>query len=327
MSDSIDLEEQEIEELLTPSQTQETNEFLEAIKAFQKKEVPISFSFLKEFYKSPRHGIRYYLNKKKPKSKGAEMLTGSLVDAMIEDHFTGKITVEKRFITCEKMPTSENQKGFVSDILSGLTKEEAFSNNYKSGSLNKVWADLGEYIEGLSSGKEAIPVKLFDRAKLIFESLIDNEEVVTLLSHCDKYQNRLEWNYNGWKMKGFTDAEGSSIVVDLKYTKKLEPDKFERDILYTLMFLQGSMYTHSDEGFKKFYLLVYDNDFNFDIMEVDISYLIYGQRLFKHLMNKLEECVKENLWLKSYSFHNFKIVRKVYAPKWLKGFNTEVTEE
>lgn len=328
MSEFIDSLEEEGLEILAPSEEKADSEYAKIVKAFENKEIELSFSFLKEFYKSPRHGIRYILNKNKPRKSTVSMIKGSICDDMLTDHFSGSNRVEEKYITVGKVPTTENQIKFCEDILSGIEPEEAFKNNYNGGSFSKTYEGLKPYIEAVNSGKECVNKGIFDRCKVIFESLIENEEVVKLLSSCDKFQNHLSWEYEGWKNKGFTDAEGNYIVVDYKFTEKLDPDKFERDILYRLTFLQTSMYSFvPNEGFKNVYLLVYDNDFNYDIMKIDVSYLAYGQRLYKHLINKLEECIKYNLWDKSYSFHNFKTVREVYVPKWVKGFNTEINED
>lgn len=295
-------------------------EYFELIGRLQRKEESLSYSSLKAFAKSPRNFIAYKL---KPKTEQTDSQKfGSLCDCLLtEPH-----NFDKLFCIVDTTPSTDNQRGFVADMVNGASAEEAFKNNYSRGKAEEIYSVFEHYISALKSGKCCITSKTKEEAEAIVENLKQSELVMQFLDGCNKFQNKREWQYAGWKFKGFTDAEGTNLIVDLKYSKDADPDNFEREIFNYDYFLQMGMYAASDEGFPECYFIVYDKSFNFSVIKLDPTLINYGIRKYQYLVTKLEQCISENRFTESYNFFDVQ-QRTVYKPKWVKGFDTDINTE
>lgn len=289
------------------------------IKSLKNKTIKLSFSSMKHFGLSPKQFIRYKTQPKKPQTES--MVKGSLCDVLL----TNPNNFNNEFVVVENFPTSDNQKAFALDMINGMDMEEAFKVNYKRGNADDVYSSLSDYIEAIKSGKNVTNTQMLGEAKEIVSNLKRSEIVMQLLDSCDKFQQKLEWNVEGWNFIGFSDAETDGLMIDLKFSKDSNPDKFERDIQYNDYFMQLGMYADSKiingEPFPECYNIVYDSSMNFSVIKLDNSYIHYGIRKYRYLLKKLEQCLIEDRFDESYNFfdHN-KEVRIAYKPKWVKGF-------
>lgn len=295
---------------------EESSEFIELMKRLQSKEETLSYSSLKAFSKSPRNFIKYKLQPRTAQTES--QIFGSLCDCFL----TTPDKFDEMFVIANSIPTSDNQKGFCADMMNGKTKEEAYANNYKTGGVDKVWDAVGGYVEALQSGKMICTSKMKDEAFAIVENLKKSDLVMQFIDSCTSFQNKRTWEYKGWKFKGFTDAEGTRLILDFKFSKDADPDKFERDIANYDYFMQMGMYSDSDEGIPECYFIVYDKSFNFSVIKVDYSYLSYGIRKYKYLVAKLDDCIKNNRWSESFNFWDVQL-KTVFKPGWAKGFETD----
>lgn len=313
---AFDYSEKEAIENITVIIEEENSAYVDLMKRLQTKEETLSYSSLKAFAKSPRNFIQYKL---KPRSAQTEsQIFGSLCDCFL----TTPEKIDEMFVIINSIPTSENQIGFCKDMQNGLSKEDAYSNNYKTGGVDKVWAVLENYVEAIKSEKLVCTKKMYDEAFKIIENLKKSELVMQYIDSCNVFQNKREWNYNGWKFKGFTDAEGTRLIIDFKFSKDSDPDKFERDIVNYDYFMQMGMYAESDGSLPECYFIVYDKSMNFSVIKLDYTFLSYGIRKYKYLVSKLEDCIKNNRWAESYNFWDVQL-RTVYKPKWIKGLETD----
>lgn len=307
------------------SEKDQESEYIALLERIRNKEEKLSFSSLKEFGKSPREFIQYKLKDKKPPNEG--MIFGSICDFYLT---TPDEDFNKKFVIIDKAPSSDNQKAFCEAMFAGKTKEEAFDANYKRGSAEAVYDSMKEYIEGHLSGKTICTSAQIDRAKLVVENLKKSELVMTLLDSCHKFQNKLEWEDDGFKFIGFTDAEGQGVIVDAKYSGKgADPDSFERQIKKMKYYLQAAMYCQAAgyDGIPEFYFIIYDKNLNFTVAKVDYSYILYGIKEYEYLLSKFKQCIKENQWSASYNFFdNNSGIRTFYKPGWMKGFETDKEE-
>lgn len=303
-------------------QEQQPTELDLLLDRLRKKEEHLSFSSLKAFSKSPREFINYKLQPKSPPNEG--MILGSICDFYLT---TPENDFDKEFVVIDKIPTSDNQKGFCEAMLQGESKENAFNAYYKRGSAEAVYDSMKEYIEGHLSGKTICTSAQIDQAQKIVENLKKSDLVMTLLNSCHKFQNKLEWEDNGFKFIGFTDGEGDGLILDAKFIGKgADPDKFERQLRDMKYYLQAAMYCQAAgyEGIPEFYFLVYDKSLNFTVAKLDYSYILYGIKEYEYLLHKLEQCIKENRWTESFNFFdNNSGIRTFYKPGWVKGFETD----
>lgn len=319
MSKDLAFDLSETEVLENPAifiEEEQPNEYIELLQKLQKKEVVLSYSSLKAFAKSPRNFIQYKL---KPKTQQTEsQILGSLCDCFL----TTPKDFDKLFVIVDSFPTSDNQKGFCEDMINGKSAEDAYANNYKVGGVDKVYSAMQGYINAIKSGKMVCSTKMKEEAEKIIDNLKKSELVMQFIDSCDTFQTKSEWSYEGWKFIGFKDATGKNLIIDFKFTKDADPDKFERDIVNYDYFMQMGMYADTEEGIPECYFIVYDRSMNFSVIKVDYSFLNYGIRKYKYLVAKLNQCIKENRFLESYNFFDVQL-RTVYKPKWIKGFETD----
>lgn len=302
----------------------------ELISKLVNKSLKLSYSSLKNFT-SPKNFIDYKL---KGKIKNDSMIFGSLCDCLLltPDRF------EKNFKICDSVPTTDNQKGFAADLIEigSHTKlnesiiQAAFERHYSRGDAMKTFEGLKDYIEGSIEGKEMITSSVYNEAKELTDNLLQNEDVMSLFSQVEEVQKYIEFDFNGWTLTGFLDTYLEDHIVDLKFTKDANPEKFERDIMNLDYFLQAAVYclglkTLGISENPRFSFLVFDKTGNFSFITLDVSYLIYGQRKLEFLIQELERCICEGAFDMSYNF--FKRVHVAYKPKWAKGFQLNGEDE
>lgn len=294
----------------------EQSKYYELIGRLQRKEEKLSYSSLKEFGKSPRNFINYKLQPISPQSES--QVFGSLCDCLI----TEPERFNNIFAIVSNFPTTDNQKGFCNDVIKGLSVIDAFNLNYSRGNPDATYEALKQYIDAVSSKKLVCTLDQKEEAEKIVINLKKSKLIMQFIDSCDKFQNKKEWEYKGWKLVGRTDCEGTRLLIDLKYSRDADPDKFERDIINYDYFMQMGMYADADEGLPECYFIVYDKSLNFSLIKVDYSLLSYGIRKYKYLVQKLDQCVKKNRFNESYNFFDVQ-PRTIYKPKWIKGFETD----
>ena len=323
MSYSESLENGFQEEEINKQYTEEQQKKYELIKKISNKEIKLSYSWLKELEKSPLHFLNYKLKEKTPQTES--MIFGSICDLLI----TEPDKFDLKFKTVSNIPSTDNQRGFVQDMLKGLTKEDAFKNNYSRGNLDNTYESLKDYIECLQEKKTPVTKEIFEEAEKITDSLLKHESVRVLIDSCDNFQEKIEWQYKGWDFIGFKDCSSKGLIVDLKFSKDANPERFERDIYQMNYFLQMALYANQEsyEGMPECYFLVYEKSGHYSILRLDYSFLSYGMRKIDFLLNKLEDCILNNRWFESYNFFDNKSYKTIYKPKWAKGFETDGFDE
>lgn len=306
-----------------------TNPKDELIAKLVKKEVKLSYSSLKNFT-TPLNFLEYKLERKQP---SPSMVFGSLCDCLL-------LTPEKfgsEFAIIEKIPESENQVSFSNALIhlgknQELTEEvieKEFVNHYKRGKAMDVFEVVKDYVFGIISGKKLVTSDILEEAKSISDNLACQPDIYEIFSQITEVQKKVEWEYNGWTNVGFYDILLENHIIDLKFSRDANPDKFERDILNFDYFLQAGMYFHAARELgisdaPNYSFIVYDKSFNYSIIELDYSYVAYGFRKYQFLVEQLDRCIAEGRFDESYGF--FKNVYRVYKPKWAKAFLQEDEE-
>lgn len=323
MSKDLAFEYSEQETIENPPVTiqEESNEYIELLKRIQSKEEVLSFSSLKEFATSPKNFIKYKLKERKKPTDA--VLEGSVCDALLCDHIKpSRLEFENNFSIVEDSPGTENQQKFCDAIIEGKTIEEAKKIGNPRGNSEDLYLQYKSYIEASKSGKQSVSKTLYDKCVEIVDGLKKSELVNYLLDAVIDVQVKCEWDFLGYKFKGYKDAEGNNLLIDFKKMADSNPDKVEREIMSRKIYLQQGMYAKSFEGIPECYLIVFDATGNFSVIKIDYSLISYGIREFEYLTIKFDQCVKENRWNESYNFFDVQ-QRTVYKPKWIKGFETD----
>lgn len=302
----------------------------ELISKICNKNLRLSYSTLKNFT-SPINLINYKL---KPYKKNPSMLFGLLCDCLLltPDNF------KKEFAIVDNIPTTEKQQNFIDEIFDFIDsgkemtedkEKEIYLNHYSRGDHKKTLEPLTPYLDARISKKESISSSMYNEAKEICDNLLMNEDIQILFSQIVEVQKKVKWSDNGWEFLGFYDMYLEDHIIDLKFSKDANPEKFERDIANFDYFLQAAMYCLAAKKLgitqnPKYSFIVYDKSFNYSIIELDYSYLAYGERKYKYLLQELDRCISDGAFDQSYGF--FKRSYKAYKPKWVKGFELKTDE-
>lgn len=306
------------------------------IKALNKKAVPQSYSSLKHFT-SPLDYLKYKLDKKSRGNAGMEF--GSLCDCLLltpED-------VERKFAVCTSVPTTALQIKFSEELVQATNKrkgksypseeevQQAYDNNYKTGTPAKVYAELKDYILATAKGKQVVDAATMEEAKALTAKLLTYPDVKALFSRITGTQQYIEWNEGGWKMRGYLDFTIPESIFDLKYSDSADPEKFLKQISKLGYDLQAGAYCRGAVASKLFevqpayHFLVYDKTANYSIIELDYSFIGYGMRKLDYHIQALNRCVKENAWNQSYNFFQRKY--RAFKPAWAKAYVLEGEED
>jgi hypothetical protein len=300
---------------------EEDSAYIALLKRIQSKEETLSFSSLKEFSTSPKNFIKYKLkDRKKPTDA---VLEGSVCDALLCDHIRPeRLEFESNFSIVENTPTTDNQIAFCNYVLAGNSAEESKRLANPRGDANDLLAMYQSFIDASKSGKQSVSKALYKKCFAIVDGLKKSELVNSLLDSVIDVQVKQEWEFKGYKFKGYKDAQGNNLLIDFKKMADANPDKVEREIIQRKIYLQMGMYAESFEGIPEVYLIVFDATGNFSVIKIDYSLISYGKREYQYLVTKFDQCVKQNRWSESYNFFDVQ-QRTVYKPKWIKGFETD----
>lgn len=292
----------------------------------------LSYSTLKNFT-SPINLVNYLVKKREKTEVEQEGMTfGKICHLLLlEPH-----KVETDYLFTDKSPTSENQinfaNGLITEIKKGntITEEVAktiFSQHYKGGSFQNTFDGLIDYSRAIASGKNVLTTSVYNEAKEITDALKHHQEVEDLFSEVSDIEKKLEWEDSGWKFVAYLDmVTALGNIFDLKYTKDSDPSRFERDIQYLKYYMQGGVYAFAmmQNGYTlpDFSILAFDKTFNYQVYNLDYSYINYGIREYKYRLQELDRAIKYKQFYKSYGF--FKEKRTVSKPNYLEGFPLEI---
>jgi len=296
------------------------------------KKVRLSYSTLKKFT-SPISIVNYLVEKRtKVFIPTDSMVMGSLCDLLL---FTPD-ELDKRFVVANNIPTTDAMKNYSNELImfgkegneiNEDVAETVFFNHYKRGSAPNTWEKLKDFIHAKIDGKDITTPQLKQEAEDLIGALKQHNEVDELLSQMIETQKKIQFQYDGWNYIGYYDAfmEGNN-VLDGKFSKDANPEKFERDIYNMEYFLQAGIYTDYliQEGinlFPNYSFLVYDKSFNYSIIKMDRKYIEYGIAKYQHLTQKLSQLSKYKRFGGSYDFFKKEFI--AYKPNWSKGFDLD----
>lgn len=327
---AIEQHEQEALNIAPAEQPDERSEREILIDKLINRKLKISQSKLK-YLDSP---INFMTNLLKPKKKNAGMNFGSLVDCLVleEEKFNEK------FVVLSKGPSKGNQEEMVNDILNAhpfdlidfdKVFEQAFKDNYKSGKIESV-SHLRPYCKALLSGKDCVAQSEYDLAVKISDNLKNAPDIADELCICEEFQKMIRFEFMGWEVVGILDTWSPKIYHDMKFVSNLIPDKFKWEMDKYEYELQIGCYSTGLEilGLSKnpkFKYILYDDKFNYSVLEVEEGYIDYCKRKFQYYMMRLNKMVDERAFNKSYDY--FKSKNIIYKPQWAPGFNMTIFNE
>ena len=295
----------------------------ELILSLQNQTAELSYSWLKEMLKSPAHFLAYKLKEYTPPNDS--IIFGSMVDCLI----TEPANFHKNFVVISKTPSVGNQTIFANAVIQGISIEDSFNLAYKRGKAEDIYEELKDYIEAVKSNKTTTTLEKYNEAMEIAEKLKNNESVIVFLEQSKSFQEKSILNYEGWKIKRFTDVktivDNNHITADLKLMSRLNPDFISNEVFKMNYDLQGAIYTQ--DNMDIYINICYDGNGNIIISEYDESTLSYGKDKLDYILRCIDECCENPyLFSQSYNFHdtfNERLgikTKRIYKPAYAKSY-------
>lgn len=244
---------------------------LKLISDFNSGEAKLSYSALSKFKRSPKSFIDYKIEKSEQTDA---MLLGSVVHCLVLEpkQFANKYISDKNI--CE-------------DI--GGAKPRA-TTKYKE------WKASQENITVISED-------VYITSKLMADAVLNNEASKWVLSQCNEFETKVEFNYNGISFISYLDAKGN-VLCDLKICADAEPKKFQRDIVNMNYHLQAGTYTVANAEVLPYFIIAVDRNCGVSVHELEEDFVTYGMDVFNKLVNEFKECLANNEFHKSFEYRS-----------------------
>ena len=250
--------------------------FRTEIEQIFNKEKHLSFSALKAFLESPKHFIRYKMEKKTTKA----MEEGT--------QFHMAILEPKKFI--------ENYW-----ILDDSAKViEIGGANPRATTKYKEWKQ--EQIN-LNSGKELI-------SKEDYDIYLEMGKYLKVCSATSKFMQGLiykekpfEFEWDDFLIKGKIDGEGADYLIDLKKVANASFKKVKWTIFDMFYHMQAAIYCNA-VGKKNYYLIFVDESINVTVVKISPDTLQTGFVAFESALKEFHRCIEEDAFNSSYEFFN-----------------------
>ena len=251
----------------------------------KEKFTPLSFSSLKAFYKSPREFLAY---KKRVLKETPAMRMGTLVHLLVlEPHLFPK------------------QYAIFKGARRAGKEWEAFLEKYGE---KRTIIKVSEYEE---ANKIAMAVKQHPTAQLLIRS-------------CNKFEQMIEGNFEGIRLKGFVDAYCKTHIIDLKTCMDANPVKFSKVANDSLYNLQAAIYrkalkTKITKNADYFIIAVDKTEpFHVSVMRATNEFIETGEMLLERLLNEFKEWNGEDV---GFEWRMQQEVFDLDVPYWLKQKN------
>lgn len=257
---------------------QHDNDFVALMKKIKNKELSLSFSAMQKFAESPSHFIAYKLRKVE---QTPAMKFGAMVDCLL---FTPDEFEDKYFAL--------DDAGYVAQL-----QGEGYTNA-RATKKYKEW--LSNELEG-SEGKERVESSDYELAKRLVDRLHKNEASRFVLDAIGEVQKAIEFDWQGYKWRGFIDGEGEAIRMDLKIFADAEPNAVRRKIIYDKYLWQPGVYQIGG-GKKDFYFVVADRNLGVSVHYVSDAQINNAIDELEYHVGLFKKCSVFDEWSCSYDF-------------------------
>ena len=254
----------------------------------KEKFTPLSFSSLKAFYKSPKSFLAY---KRRVLEETPAMRMGSLVHLLVlEPHLFPK------------------QYAIFKGARRAGKEWEAFKEKYGK---KRTIIRVSEYEE---ANKIAMAVKGHPTAQLLIRS-------------CNKFEELIEGNFEGIKLKGFVDAYCKTHIIDLKTCMDANPIKFNKVAFDSLYNLQAAIYRKALQNKitanADYFIIAVDKTepYHVSVMKATDEFIESGEMLLQRLLNEFKEWEGDNV---GFEWRMQQEVFDLDIPYWVKAKNEEV---
>lgn len=269
-------------------EVKDESKLIDLINRIESREMPLSFSAINNFMKSPRHFIGYKMKTFEPTPA---MIEGNMIDTLL----TEPEEVENRFLIVPEDCSLASHAGLTNwcHLLNIDTAEGS--------KLAERKERVKEGIELIE--KRMIPEKTFLNAKEIARQVWANDASKWILESCTETQKEVNFTAFGWQWRGKLDIYGKDILVsDMKLTISAEYKKFHRQIENMGYLFQGAIYTIGAGIDLPFFFTGYDRSGHICVIEIPKAVLVQTWERLGDVMKMWEKCIALNEWSKSYDF-------------------------
>lgn len=250
------------------SGTFDRNAFIEGtVSKLMAKEMPLSYSALSAFKKSPRDFIDYKLG---VKEQTDAMLYGQMVHCLVLE------------------PDSFDNRYAVAPACDRRTKDG-----------KETWANFCDSVVGLT----IVSADDYTNAQIVSRNVLYNRASSKVLDLCPEREAKCEWEYKNFLFHGFKDGRGDKAIFDLKTCADAEPGKFQRDIINMGYYLQAAMYLTSEGAIKPYYIIAVDKRGGVSVHKLHKHLIEYGLEQYNRLMDAFNKCIFEEQFNYNYDFY------------------------
>lgn len=239
----------------------------------------LSHSSFSAFMKSPAHFIEYKFGEREQKQVFKD---GNLVDCLLLE----REKFDERYIVFDR-----------EEILPFPDK------NYQT-KANREARD--EFLATVPKNISVIEPDALAEAEQIVSSVINTSAAKGLLDFCDTCQEKLNFDFEGFKWIGFKDASSSELTIDLKTSKDASFRGMKRAIIKYGYDRQAALYNIGDGNLHKPYFIIAvekAKPFPVGIHHLTEKTLENGMQKIMRGLSRFKEClIDESKFLQSYEF-------------------------
>jgi hypothetical protein len=241
----------------------------EVIQSYKDGEGHLSFSSIKAFMKSPRHFLAYKLRE------------------------------------VEQTPTMAFGEAFHMAVL----EPDKFENSYVVAPNvdRRTKAGKAEWnaFKEANEHKRLIKHDEMETIKKMQEQVFRNDSSSWVFDQIGRTEVGKQWEYRGFKWRGFLDGLGDNAIADLKVCVDAHPEKVYREMMYKQFYhIQGFLYTIPEP--KDYYIIWVDRGANVTVSQIKETTLLAAQEKLDYYLTQFQKCLWLDQWDKSFDF---------YAPK------------
>lgn len=213
----------------------------------------LSYSALSQFEKSPNHLLSYWNNKIEPTPA---MLEGSLGHTLI-------LEPEK------------------------FDKEYVVFDGRRAGG---VWNEFKTEVENEEKPRKIITQKQYNSVVEIVEVALKDPQVREILKELKEVEKHVEWETKGLNFHGYCDGVADGFIVDVKFCQD-SGYKFQKDLIYGNIKMQGAMYLESFDYDRDFYIIAIEKKapFNSQVYKLSAETIKEGRNKFYSLIDDYKE--------------------------------------
>lgn len=189
----------------------------------------LSHSSFSAFLKSPAHFVEYKFGDKK---KTDAFAVGNLIHTLLLE----PQEFESRYLVFDRK-----------DILPFPDKNYQTKANREA--RDKFISEAGENIQ-------VIELLDYEDAENVVKAVKETKSAKGILEMCDEYEKELNFDYAGFKWKGFQDATCPELTLDLKTSKDASRSGFKRSVRQYGYHRQAAIYNIADGDINKPYIVI-----------------------------------------------------------------------